>query len=99
MGGGALGPLIGQSPPRAADEYTYMYGEFMIDNRLVRIHFIIMMIRRTGLAPWDFEFTSPGSLTSIFPQVYVYPVGAAGRGVAVQGYLAHRKLPTPLMLP
>ena len=26
------------------------------DNLLVRIHFIIVMIRRTGLAPWDFEF-------------------------------------------
>jgi len=38
--------------------------EFFIDNLLVRIHFIIVMIRRTGLAPWEFEF--PGSLTSTF---------------------------------
>jgi len=30
--------------------------EFFIDNLLVRIHFIIEMIRRTGLAPWEFEF-------------------------------------------
>ena len=29
---------------------------------LVRIHFIIVMIRRTGLAPWEFEFPLPGSL-------------------------------------
>ena len=26
--------------------------EFFIDNLLVRIHFIIMMIRWIGLAPW-----------------------------------------------
>jgi len=29
--------------------------EFFIDNLLVRIHFIIVMIRWTGLSPWDFE--------------------------------------------
>ena len=28
--------------------------EFFIDNLLVRIHFIIVMIRWAGLAPWDF---------------------------------------------
>jgi hypothetical protein len=31
-----------------------------------RIHFIIVMIRWTGLAPWEFEFPFRGSLTSIF---------------------------------
>ena len=41
--------------------------EFFIDNLLVRIHFIIVMIRWTGLAPWEFELTFPGSLTSTFP--------------------------------
>jgi hypothetical protein len=40
--------------------------EFFIDNSLVRIHFIIEMIWWTGLAPWEFEFTFPGSLTSTF---------------------------------
>ena len=40
--------------------------ELFIDNLLVRIHFIIVMIRWTGLAPWKFEFTFPGSLTSTF---------------------------------
>ena len=40
--------------------------EFFIDNLLVRIHFIIVMIRWTGLAPWEFEFSFPGSLTSTF---------------------------------
>ena len=40
--------------------------EFFIDKLLVRIHFIIVMIRWTGLAPWEFEFPFPGSLTSTF---------------------------------
>jgi len=30
--------------------------EFLIDNLLVRIRFIIVMIRWTGLASWEFEF-------------------------------------------
>ena len=41
-------------------------SEFFIDNLLVRVHFIIVMIRWTGLAPWEFEFPFPGSLTSTF---------------------------------
>jgi len=40
--------------------------EFFIDNLLVRIHCIIVMIRWTGLAPWEFEVPFPGSLTSTF---------------------------------
>ena len=40
--------------------------EFFTDNLLVRVHFIIVMIRWTGLAPWEFEFPFPGSLTSTF---------------------------------
>ena len=40
--------------------------EFLIDNLLVRIHCIIVIIRWTGLAPWEFEFSFPGSLTSTF---------------------------------
>jgi len=40
--------------------------EFFIDNLLVRIHFMIVMIRWTGLALWEFEFPFPGSLTSTF---------------------------------
>ena len=35
--------------------------EFCIDNLLVRIHFIIVMIRWTGLAPWEFEFPDKSS--------------------------------------
>ena len=40
--------------------------EFFIGNLLVRTHVIIVMIRWTGLAPWEFEFPFPGSLTSNF---------------------------------
>ena len=43
--------------------------EFFIENLLVRIHFIIVMIRWTGLAPWEFAFPFPGSLTSTFLNV------------------------------
>jgi len=42
------------------------WSQAFIDNLLVRIHFIIVMIRWTGLAPWEFEFPFPGSLTSTF---------------------------------
>ena len=40
--------------------------DFCIHNLLVRIHFFIVMIRWTGLAPWEFVFPFPGSLTSTF---------------------------------
>ena len=40
--------------------------EFFIVNLLVRIHFIIVMSRWTGLVPWEFEFPFPGSRTSTF---------------------------------
>ena len=40
--------------------------EFFADNLLVRIHFVVVMIRWTGLAPWEFEFPFPGSLTCTF---------------------------------
>jgi len=41
--------------------------EFFIDNLLVRIHFTIVMVRWTGLAPGEFEYPFLGSLTSTFP--------------------------------
>ena len=53
--------------------------EFCIDNLLVRIHFIIVMIRWTGLAPWEFEFPFPGSLTSTFLGMSNISVGASER--------------------
>ena len=63
-----------------------MRGEILIDKLLVRIHFIIVIIRWTGLAPWEFEFLSPGSLTSTF-RLEV--------SSTLQGYLAHKKLQPP----
>ena len=50
----------------SAFQKWYPERELFIDNLLVRIHFIIVMIRWTGLAPWEFEFPFPGSLTSTF---------------------------------
>ena len=44
--------------------------EFFIDNLLVRIHYIIVMIRWTGLAPWEFEFSFLLSDTRVYePQI------------------------------
>ena len=40
--------------------------ELFSNNLLARIHFIIVMISWTGLAPWKVEFPFPGSLTSTF---------------------------------
>ena len=41
-------------------------GDFFIDNIFVRIHFIIVMMRWTGLALWEFHVPFPSSLTSTF---------------------------------
>ena len=48
--------------PQGTSNYFVEEREIFIDKLLVRIHFIIVMIRWTGLAPWEFEFTFPGSL-------------------------------------
>jgi len=39
--------------------------EFFRDSLLVRIHFIIVMIRWIGLAPREFEFPFPGCKAAI----------------------------------
>ena len=59
--------------------------EVFIDNLLVRIHLIIVMIRWTGLAPWEFEFPFPGSRTSTFLcQVALHlPSGRINQGMVV----------------
>jgi len=48
-----------QSPDKQGDDdaghAAAAEREFFIDNLLVRIHLIIVMIRWTGLAPWEFE--------------------------------------------
>ena len=53
----------GQQTPRVRDRV-------FIDNLLVRIHFIIAMMRWSGLAPWEFEFSFPGSLTSTRSELF-----------------------------
>jgi len=45
---------------------SFLEREFFVDNLLVRNHVIIVMIRWTGIAPWEFEFPFPGSRTSTF---------------------------------
>ena len=40
--------------------------EFVIDNLLVRIHFLIEMIWWIGLAPWEFEVPLPGNFKFTF---------------------------------
>ena len=40
--------------------------QFFVDNFLVRIHFVIVMIRWTGLAQWEFEFSFPGGIIFTF---------------------------------
>ena len=52
--------------PRTARSATPHEREFFIDNLLVRVHFIIVMIRWTGLASREFEFPLSGSLTPTF---------------------------------
>jgi len=64
--------------------------KFFIDNLLVRIHFILVMIRWTGLAPWEFD-----SLCQVAPYIYlprarrstlhVRPFRVQGSGCRVQG--------------
>ena len=48
------------------EPFQSLEREFFIDNLLVRTHFIIVMIRWTGLAPWKLDFPFSGSLTSTF---------------------------------
>ena len=36
--------------------------EFFIDNLLVRTHFVIVMIRWTGLAPWEFDHAATSTI-------------------------------------
>ena len=49
-----------QNPPRI-EIYQEVERDLIIDNLLVRIHFISVMIRWTGLAPWECEYQEAGS--------------------------------------
>ena len=60
-----------------AKEEMRLERDFFIDNLLVRVPCIIVMIRWTGLAPWEFGFPFPGSRVSTFlglvPPVHFAP--------------------------
>ena len=51
-------------------------GEFLIDSLLVRNQLIIVMMRWSGFAPWEFEFSLPASLTSTFLVVFLNLLGS-----------------------
>jgi len=56
-----------------------------IDNLLVRIHFIIVMIRWTGLAPWEYLEDAGGAVVRVAER-YLAPVHLrAGRDVRLPG--------------
>jgi len=76
----ACPPPLRSSPP--ISHFRRRKRELFIDNLLVRVHFIILMIRWTGLAPYKFEFPFPGSLTSTFllgGELTIRPHGAEYR--------------------
>jgi len=72
----------GNLPSRERDSLWSTYREFSIDNLLVRIHFTIVMIRWTGLAPWEFESPFPGSNTSTFLGRWTTATCRRARGTA-----------------
>ena len=51
--------VIMSPPPFLLWAFFSLRREFFIDIPLVRIHCIIVMMRWTGLAPWEFEFPFP----------------------------------------
>jgi len=60
---GLAGELMAGMLMSAGEDGTIKWCDLHL---LVRIHFIIVMIGWTGLAPWEVEFPFPGSLTSTF---------------------------------
>jgi len=61
-------PLLRASSTAREVNLSERERKFFIGHLLVRIHFIIVMIRWTGLAPLEFEFSFPGSLTFTSPR-------------------------------
>ena len=53
-----------QGPGLGVEVPLHPERESFIDNLLVRIHFIMVMIRWTGLSPCEFEIPFPGRRTS-----------------------------------
>jgi len=67
--------------------------EFFIDNLPLRNHFIIVMIRWSVLAPWEFEFSFPDSLTSTLIQGHT-PYNARRMGWRVDVQRERETIPT-----
>ena len=57
------------------------HREFVIDNLLVRFRFVVVMIRWTGLASWEFEFPFPSTFLC---RSGVRALGAQGHGSGFQ---------------
>jgi len=66
--------------------------EFFIDNLLVRIHFIIVMIRWTGIAPW--ENLQRDGVAVVGPEVLERLVQVLCPGVRLPLLLSHSLLRT-----
>ena len=47
-------PYVGNSFPDISGPASET--DFFVDNLLVRIHYVVVTIRRTGLAPWELNF-------------------------------------------
>ena len=61
-------PTYESAKATSAKAALYLFSlEFFTDNLLVRIHLIIVMIRWTGLAPWEFggSYPAPRPLCSM----------------------------------
>ena len=78
--------LEGQKPPNPDQTPE---REIFVGNLLVRIRFIIVMVRWAGLAPWEFELHFPGSLAFTGPHVFPLWKGCWGSG-------HHKLCPTSL---
>jgi len=63
----------GVAAPRHAVPYAVCQRERVIDNLLVRIHFIIVMIRWTGLAPWEVRTRSTSSSEGVVDARHAVP--------------------------
>ena len=93
---GCLGPP--RDFPRDACAGPAREREFFVDNLLVRILFIIVMMKWTGLDPWEFEFPFLGSLTSTFRGMRAPHLTEPDTNSPLQGHLAHKEPPYPSTL-
>ena len=75
-------PWLGPGKALAQDHE----GASFIDNLLVRMHFIIARIQRTGIEPWVFAYLFPGSLVPAF----LLPRQSVGGGRSLQNRVETR---------